>query len=515
MRRGKLLENITIEALWYGGVWIATHEDGKKILIKWWLPGSVVDCKIIKKKKDYYECHITAVRSVDGWLVDGSARCPHYMSPYKDDQSDSSVNLPEWKKWCGWCKWQWISYEKQCALKEEIVHDALKVIWTDRFEFHPIVPSPLEYGYRNKIEFSFGKFLTRYPIQEDKSRKEWFAIEQHWNAWFHKQGEFSKVVDIDQCYLVSEKMHEVYQRLKHELKESWLPVYDAKKHTGVLRHLVMREGVRTGQLLVNISHASNYFHDNVEHRRLWEALIDSWKADEELTSIVTTLVLTHNNGLWDNVQWPEAYLETVRWDGHIYEGLQFEWADLVTFQVSPFSFFQTNTHGAEVLFGNAKKILWNVEGNIIDLYCGSGSIGLSFMHQWVGRHVHGIDIVPSAIKDAKENAKRNWMDHKATFHCGKAEVLLKEWVINDQCFVWKDVIIIDPPRQWVHKDVVTFLCEMKKRYPDHKLLYISCNPVTMARDITWLIAWGYTLDCVQPVDMFPHTHHIEVIWLLQ
>ncbi len=508
--RGKIIENVTIEALWYGGVWIATNEEGKKLLIKWWLPWSVVDCKVVKNKKDFMECHITAVKSLDKWLVDWSARCPHYMSPYAEEKWD----MPEYKKWCGWCKRQWISYEKQWVLKEQIVHSAYKNVWTDRYEFYPIVPSPMEYGYRNKIEFSFWKYLKRHPKQEDGSFEKWFAVEQHWNLWFHKQGEFSKVVWIDKCYLVSEKMHSLYLRIKHDLETSWLPVYDVKKHTWVLRHLVVREGVRTGQLLVNISHASNYFHDNVEHRRIWEALIETWKADEEITNLVTTMVLTHNNGLWDNVQWPEAVLETVWWDGHIYEWLQFKDTDLITFQVSPFSFFQTNTHWAEVLFARAKEILWTVEWNIIDLYCGSWSIWLSFMRQWVWRHVHWIDIVPSAIKDAHNNAKINWLENKATFHCGKAEVLLKEWVIDDQCFVWKDVIVIDPPRQWIHKDVVTFLCDIKKNHPDHKLLYISCNPVTMARDVKALLEWWYWLQCIQPVDMFPHTHHIEVIWLL-
>lgn len=510
LKKWTIINNISIERLWFGGVWIWKMENGKVVLIKWWLPWSVVDGKVMKNKKDYIECHIVNVVSLDANLVDWTARCPHYLSPYAE-QSD----LPEHKQWCGWCKWQGISYEKQCQLKEQIVYDAFKIIKDDRFEFFPIIASPEIYGYRNKIEFSFGKYMRKHP--RDVVVEEWespFAVNEQRNAWFHKQGEFSKVVDIEQCYLVSEKMHAVYTRLKHDLAQSWLPVYDVKRHTWVLRHLVLREWSRTGHLMVNISIASNYFQENLEHNEIWESLLAQWADDQTLHETISTLVLTHNNWLWDNVQWPDARLETIWWDGYIYEWLQFEDVELVRFQVSPFSFFQTNTGWAELLFARAKEIVWTVHWNIIDLYCWSWSIWLSFLRQWLGQYVHGIDIVPSAIDDAYNNAKINWLHEQATFHCGKAEKLLKEWVIDDQCFVWKDLIVIDPPRQWIHKDVVAFLGEIKRRHPDHRLLYISCNPVTMARDVKWLMEVWYKLHALQPVDMFPHTHHIETIWLL-
>jgi len=506
MKRWIILEKVHIESMWFWGVWIATHESGRKLLIKGGLPGSIVDCKVVKKKRDYAECHIVTVHSMDEKWLDGGVKCPHYVFPYWD----LAAWVPEHKSGCGWCKWQSVSYEKQMDLKWWIVDDSFRGIqWMEKVEVFPMIPSPLQFKYRNKIEYSFGKYLRKDPDGDG------FAVAEHWNAWFHKQWQFSKVVDVDQCYLVSDRMHAVYERLKWDLRDSGLPVYDAKRHDWFLRHLVVREWVRTNQLLVNMSIASAWFETHGEHQKIWDKLVSTWRKDEELMSLVTTLVLTHNNWLADIVRGKDSTLEVLRGEWIIFEWLRTwetdEW--LVRFQVSPFSFFQTNTTGAEVLFKRAAEMVGHVGWNLIDLYCGSGSIGIMFHSLGIWKKIHGIDIVESSIKDAHKNAEINGVSDKALYYCGKAEKLVQEWIIDEKCFVWDDLIVVDPPRQWLHKDMVDFLISLRKKFGGCKLLYISCNPVTMARDVELLIEWGYVFKQLQTVDMFPHTPHIESIWI--
>lgn len=452
-------------------------------------------------------CHIVAVHDVDKQRLDGEVKCPHYVFPY----GDISQGVPEHKRGCGWCKWQSVSYQKQLDLKNSIVLDAYHgVQGLENVDVFPILPSPLQFKYRNKIEFSFGKYLRRNVDGEG------FTVAKQWNAWFHKQGEFSKVIDVDQCFLVSETMHSVYARIKHDLQESWLPVYDVKRHEWLLRHLVIREWVRTGQLLVNISMASAWCEKHPKHQKIFDSLVAWWQNDKNIAELVTTLVITHNDWLADIVNGRDSTLEVLWWPGSIFEWLQTGKSDkdMVRFQVSPFSFFQTNTLGAEVLFHRAAEMVWSIDGNIIDLYCWSGTIGIMFHAIGIGNKIHGIDIVESAIFDAQKNAIINGVDDCADYHCWKAEQLVKEWVINEQCFVGDDLIVIDPPRQGMHKDVISFLSALRKQFGSFKLLYISCNPVTMARDVAWLQEGGFTLKQLQPVDIFPHTHHIETIGLL-
>jgi 23S rRNA (uracil1939-C5)-methyltransferase len=319
-------------------------------------------------------------------------------------------------------------------------------------------------------------------------------------------------VDVDQCFLVSEKVHAIYTRIKSDLKKSWIPVYDAKTHLWCLRHLVIREWVRTWHCMVNLALSDVWLVDHPQHQRALDALIH--QRSKELTE-ATTMIITINNWLADIVHNQESTTQICRWEWVIYEWLQFEGIDLLKFQVSPFSFFQTNTLGAEALFTHAKSLLGKkITGNIIDLYCGSGTIWLSFLAQWVGKNLYGIEIVESAVKDAWYNAKINWLSDRSQFWAWKAEKLLLEWTVWDEAFSENDLVIIDPPRSWLHPKVIEFLRKIKQQYWC-MLLYISCNPVTMWRDLEGLLEWGvFTLEKVQPVDMFPQTHHIEMIGVM-
>lgn len=512
IKRNTVLKNLTIDHLGHGGLWIATHESWKKVLIKHGLPGSVVDVKIIKNKKDYIQWEIASVVKAPQDRIDGEVQCPHYSFPYHDGTNA----VPTHKQWCWGCKWQIVPYAKQCELKESIVRDALKtIIDTYSFDWYPLVQSPEVYQYRNKIEFSFGKYLVRNQkdtINELAPNDE-FSIAKHWQMGFHKQWEFSKVVDIDQCFLVSEKVHAIYRRIKEDLLASWIPVYDSKTHKGCLRHLVIREWVRTWHCMINLALSDVWLQEHSQHQRALDQLIH--QRSQELTR-ATTMVLTVNNGLADIVHSHESTTQICRGEWVIYEWLQFEGIDLLRFQVSPFSFFQTNTLGAEALFTHAKDLLGKkITGNIIDLYCGSGTIGLSFLAQWVGKNLYGIEIVESAVKDAWHNAKINWLSGRSKFRAWKAEKLLLEGALWEEVFGENDLVVIDPPRSWLHPKVIEFLRTIKQQH-GCMLLYISCNPVTMGRDLEELLAWGvYTLEKVQPVDMFPQTHHIEMIGVMR
>lgn len=511
IKRNTILTNLTIDRIGHGGLWIANHESGKVVLIKHGLPWSVVDVKVIKNKKDYIQWTIDRVIQSPKQRTDGEVKCPHYAFPYHEG-SDMETH----KQWCGGCKRQVVPYEKQCVLKESIVRDALKpIIDAYSFDWYPLVPSPEIYQYRNKIEFSFGKFLVRNRLDtlNELAPDDEFSTAKHWQMGFHKQWEFSKVVDVDQCFLVSEKVHQIYSRIKSDLIDSWIPVYDPKTHIGCLRHLVVREWIRTWHCMVNLALSDTRLIAHSKHQRILDELINV--RSKELTQ-ATTMVLTTNNGLADIVHSPESTTQICWGEWVIYEWLQFEGIDMLRFQVSPFSFFQTNTLGAEALFAHAKDLLSKqITGNIIDLYCGSGTIGLSFLAQWVGKNLYGIEIVESAVRDAWNNAKINWLSDRSTFWAGKAEKLLLEWTLWEEVFTENDLVIIDPPRSGLHPKVVEFLRKIKEQY-GCTLLYISCNPVTMWRDLEGLLAWWvYILEKLQPVDMFPQTHHIEMIGVMK
>lgn len=561
LKKNTIIENVIIQKIWYGWIGIATHESGRKILVKHALPDSVVTVKIFRTRKDYVEWTIVSVQKIADERMSGDVKCPHYTYPYHKES-----DLIESKTWCGWCRRQVVAYDKQLVLKQSTVDDAMKPI-IDRYQFdsYSIVPSPQVYQYRNKIEFSFGKYMVRSDesrIKQKAERKEkqrredetheeylkrreemrlshevliqnptqdvatlnsisgseWqkkdFSIVEHRQMGFHRQWEFSKVVDVKQCFLVSEKMHRIYDRIKSDLKNSWIPVYDAKQHTWCLRHLVMREWVRTDQMMINLAISDKRLQSHAKDQKKLDVLIEL--RSQELAGEVTTMVMTINNGLADIVHGRDSTIQVMRWEWVIYEGLQFEDTELLKFQVSPFSFFQTNTLGAEELFAHAKNLLEkSITGNIIDLYCGSGTIGLSFLAQWVGKSVYGIEVVESAVTDAERNAKINGMANCSQFFAGKAEKLLLEWVVWEEAFIGNDLVIIDPPRSGLHSTVVRFLRSMKAKY-DFTLLYISCNPVTMERDLQGLLEWWvFSLSKMQAVDMFPQTHHVELIGMMK
>lgn len=502
----KFLENIKIEKLWHGGIWLANHTDGRKIIIKWWpLPWSIVDIRIIKSKKDYIEWHISKIHHIDPEYADGEIKCPHYIYEWinkphwiEENNNESKANP---KKGCGWCKRQIINYNKQLIIKKWLVEESFDITNksenTYNISINNPIPSPKIRWYRNKIEFSFGKYIYK-----------WERLSE-WSLWFHKQGEFAKIVDIDECLLIDSKLNQVYVYLKDILTKSGFDVYDQKFHKWIFRHLMMRQWQNTDQVMAILAISDKNFKSPNDIF----ALKDLIRSDNILSKYINTFVLATNNGLWDIIFAPDSKIENLWWDWYIYEELNINNHNL-KFKISPQSFFQTNTSGAEVLFDTWINILlWEIKQpwwTLLDLYCGAGTIWLAMMQSGLFDKLIWIDVTESSIRDANQNADINNMSDRSEFFAGKAESIVNNLKNLDQM----SAIVIDPPREWLHPDVIKFLINMKKK-TNYKLLYISCNPVTMARDIDMLLdSKLFAIDSIQPMDMFPHTHHIENIWLL-
>lgn len=527
----KIIKGLTIYKIGYWGIWIASLPDWKKVLIKGWaLPWSIVDVHVIKAKKDYVEAHLLEIKKQDPKLITGHAICKHFFSPFMVKE-ENDENLPPYAIGCWGCKRQVMNYESQLSLKEEIVKDAFwKLSKKQDVQILPIIGSPLEENYRNKIEFSFWvyKQLDESFRQEKKKWKNEeellkqgvnkYSIDAKFNLGFHKQGEFSKIIDISQCALISKKANSVYNYLKDLCKNSCLPVYDQKNHQGFFRHLVIREWVNTGQMMVNLSVADSNLDNTTTQIRT--NFLEELQKDSFLKDNVSTFVISYNNGLADIVRNSETEIKTFRWDGYIHEILDFsEYSDnqeeavKATFRISPSSFFQTNTLWAQKLFWTAKQMVWHIDGNILDLYCWAGSIGLSFLKMGLGEELIGVEIVEDAITDAWNNAKINGVEDKCFFVASAAEKMLINYPELEEKIKNIGLVIIDPPREGLHPNVISYLWNLKKEYK-FKLLYISCNPITMARDIELLLNQDFTFKQIQPVDLFPHSHHIEDICVL-
>ncbi len=549
-----ILKNLKVYKLWHGWIWISSLSDGKKVLIKWWaLPGSTVDVTVVKRRKDYIEAHIVETKKYDEKMADWEIFCPHFFIP----KWISEANAWSEKIGCGWCKWQMMSYNTQLWIKQQLVEDAFKKLnknleekWK-KIQILPIIPSPLDKWYRNKIEFSFGVYKQQNPefrqwIKEWKSEEEilktWikkYDIDCNQCCGFHKQWEFAKIVNVDSCGLISEKMNQVYEIIKSLCFNSWLPVFDQKTHQWFFRHLVIREWIHTQQLMVNLS--ISFGNLDAKQTKLREQLMENFQKNEFLKKNVTTFVITYNEWLSDTVKNDQSETKVFWWDGYIHEQLNFvqsrknkdEIIDennenfeqevnnetKLTFRISPFSFFQTNTLWAEKLFWTAFNMLGNIEWNLLDLYCWAGSIGLSLLKQNNGKNKDSeliwIEIVEDAIRDANVNANINWLENQSFFVASPCEKVLNKFPELEEKIKNIGVVVVDPPREWLHPNVIEWIGKLKKEYK-FKLLYISCNPVTMARDIEMLVKdqWFGTKE-VQPVDMFPHTHHIENICILE
>lgn len=452
-----MLEQIRVEDYAAEGKSLA-RVDGKVIFIEQVVPGDVVDVRLGKNKKDWAE----------GMPVRFHSYSPDRVSPFC---SHFGV--------CGGCQWQMLPYEQQLKYKSKQVADVLQRIGKVPLPpIQPILGAAETRFYRNKIEYTFGnkRFLTTEEIKDEQINGNTDV------AGFHARGFFDKVVDIDTCYLQAEPTNAIRLFIKNYAIEQGWPFYDIRNHTGFLRTMQVRL-CTTGEIMVNVVVGEP---DEQKINQLMKAILGNFP---DITTLLYTINTKWNDSLYD--------LEPVAFHG---KGYVIEQLEHFRFKIGPKSFFQTNTKQGEELYKVTREFAeLTGKETVYDLYCGTGSIGI-FVSEKAGQII-GVEMIEAAIDDAKENAALNNLG-RTSFYAG--DVID---ICNDAFFAAHgrpDVIITDPPRAGMHEKLVQKILEMEAPV----VVYVSCNPATQARDLQLLDA-KYRVTKVQPVDMFPHTLHIE------
>lgn len=432
--------------------------DGKVIFIENVVPGDVVDVKLSKNKKDWAEGFVTA------W---------HQYSPDRIEPFCSHFGV------CGGCRWQMLPYPKQLEYKQKQVMDNLQRIGKIQLpEVPPILGAEQTIHYRNKLEYTFSS--RRFLLPEELHDPE--ITPQQNVAGFHARGIFDKVVDIRTCYLQEEPTNQLRLAVRDFAISRNLPFYDIKSHQGWLRTMQVRI-CTTGEIMANIVYG---YEDQAARTALQDHVLGQFPG-------LTTLLYTINPKWNDSLSDLEPQI--VHGKGYVIEKLEdFQ------FKIGPKSFFQTNTRQGERLYQVTREFA-ELTGSqtVYDLYCGTGSIGI-FVSRLASRII-GVEVISEAIEDARENAALNNIPH-ARFFAGDVSD-----ICNDEFFSAEgrpDVIITDPPRAGMHEKLVRKILDMEAPI----VVYVSCNPATQARDLQ-LLDEKYVVTKVQPVDMFPHTHHIE------
>ncbi|HAI83532.1 MAG TPA: 23S rRNA (uracil(1939)-C(5))-methyltransferase RlmD [Chitinophagaceae bacterium] len=446
--------------------------DGKVIFIEQAVPGDIVDVKLTKNKKDWAE---------------------GYPLTYKKYSEQRATPFCSHFGVCGGCQWQMLPYEQQLQYKHRQVVDAMTRIAKlppASFEMHPIVGCEATTEYRNKMEYTYAtrKFIPKEAYIHHKQDAEAAAAQQQQPAaGFHAKGMFDKVVEIDTCHLQAAPTNDIRKFIANFCIEAGIAFYDIKEHQGFIRNVMVRTAT-TGQLMVNVI-------VGYDQPKLIMPLLQAVQtAFPQITTLLYTVNTKRNDSIFD--------LTPVVFSGN---GYIEETLENYRFTISPKSFFQTNSKQAEVLY----RITRDMAGltgkeTLYDLYCGTGSIGIFCSSK--AAKVIGVEVVEQAIEDAKVNAQRNQLEH-THFYAG--DVID---VCNDAFFELHgkpDVVITDPPRAGMHEKLIHKLLQMEAP----TIVYVSCNPATQARDIQ-LLAEKYQVVAMQPVDMFPHTLHIENVALL-
>lgn len=455
-----VLHNVLIEDYAAEGKSIA-RLDGKVIFVEKTVPGDVVDVKLAKNKKDWAEGFPIAFKSYSKDRVEPF--CKHFGV-------------------CGGCIWQMLPYEKQLLYKQQQVTDNLQRIAKVKLpEIFPIKGADSTQHYRNKLEYTFStkKFI---PYEEMKNINKDEAEQAIGAAGFHARGFFDKVVEIETCYLQAEPTNKIRNAVTQFLKEKNFGFYDIRNHVGFMRNMMVRLAT-TGELMVNVVVGENN-PEKIE--QLMQFMVSSFP---EITTLLYTINLKFNDSIFD--QNPIIY----KGKGYILEQLE-----NYQFKISPKSFFQTNTKQAEKLYSITRDFAeLNGTQIVYDLYGGTGSIGIFVSNK--AKKIIGVELIKEAVDDAKENALLNNITNADFFVGDVIDICTDDFFIQHGR---PDVIITDPPRIGMHEKLVKKLLDMEAPV----IVYVSCNPATQARDLA-LLDEKYEVTKVQPVDMFPHTHHIE------
>lgn len=426
------------------------------------IPGETVLAKPFKIRKTFGEAKVLEV--IEKSLHEVTPPCPYFGI-------------------CGGCKLQHLDYEIQIYFKTQQVKDVLaRIGGISSPEVKPCIPAKTLYGYRNKMEFTFSD--RAWTVNPDE-KKAPFAL------GLHPLGHFDKVVNIEKCLLQSEPANNVLKTLHTLFRETNLPAYNIKTHQGTWRFLILRYGFGTGELLV---HWITTRGEKIQSASQWIAQ-ELQKAYPEITSISHS----YNDRLSQVAQGEEE--EILYGNGHFKERIGH-----CVFKISSLSFFQTNTEQAEILFNTIREIGdFQKNERVYDLYCGAGAIGIFIANQV--KEVIGIEIVESAIADAEQNKRENNVQN-VQFILGDVTSVLNNPDFKKN-YGPPDAVIFDPPRGGPHPNTLKDLI----RLGAPKILYVSCNPPILARDAKILSEHGYALRIVQPIDLFPHTGHIETVAL--
>lgn len=435
------------------------------VFIPYVIPGDIVDIQINKKKKNFLE---------------GYAVKFHEYSADRQEPFCSHFGL------CGGCKWQILPYPDQLKFKQKQVVDNLERIGKIKLkQVNDILPSEKTTYYRNKLEFSFSnkRWLTNDEIDNEGNE-----IKQMNALGFHIPKKFDKILDIDHCYLQKEPSNKIRIAVKNYALENNLSFFDLRKQTGFLRNLIIRTST-TNELMVIVSF---YYEDKDEREKLLNHLSGNFT---EITSLMYVINSKPNDSITD------LDIKLFKGNDHFFEIME-----NLKFKIGPKSFYQTNSEQAYNLYKIVREFA-DLSGNenVYDLYTGTGTIANFVAKQ--SKKVIGIEYVKEAIEDAKINSTLNKISN-TEFFAGDIKDILSQEFIDEKGK--PDVIIIDPPRAGMHKNVIeSILYAMPE-----KIVYVSCNPATQARDINLLLD-NYSVEKIQPVDMFPHTHHVENVALLK
>ena len=465
-KKKPFLEDITIEATAAEGNGLA-HVDGKVVFVKQGIPGDVVDVQINKVRSGYSQ----------GFIVRMKSPSPHRLSPFCAHFGT-----------CGGCTWQTLPYAMQTAFKQQQVVDQLSRIGHLQLpEVSPILGSEHTDHYRNKLEFTFSNRRWLLPGEE------WSTLDevQRLGLGFHVSGFFDKVLDIQECHLQREPSNAIRLFVKQYAIDHGLSFYDLRENHGFLRTLTVRT-TSTGEVMLVVCFGGEAQGESARADR--EALLEAIRTRfPEITSLYYVINPKANDTFGD--------LPCTLYSGAeaIYEQME----DL-RFKIGPKSFYQTNSAQAYRLYSVVRDFVREgiqpgEKPVIYDLYTGTGTIAL-FLSA-LARKVVGIEYVPEAIEDAKVNARDNHIDNTAFFAGDMKDVLNADFIAaNGQ----PDVVVLDPPRAGIHPDVAQVLLACAPK----RMVYVSCNPATQARDLA-VFAPHYNIVHVQPVDMFPHTTHVE------
>lgn len=454
MKKGQIYEG-TIESIGFpnkGKVVVAGEEDFA--MVKNGIPGQKIRFSVNKKRQGKVEGRLLEV--IEPSPLEMDSPCPHFGQ-------------------CGGCNYQTLPYEEQRKIKEKQVYQMMDQAVQGDYIWEGVAPSPITSRYRNKMEFSFGDEYKDGPLA----------------LGMHKRGSFHDIVTVDECQIVDEDFRLILKRTLEYARESGLPYYHRMRHEGFFRHLLVRKAIKTQEILVDIVTTTQ---ENYIERFDMKAWADSL-LELPLKGKITGILHTKNDSVADVVK--DEGTSVIFGQDFFYEELLG-----LKFKITPFSFFQTNSLGAEVLYEKAREYIGDTKDKVVfDLYSGTGTIAQVLAP--VAKRIVGVEIVEEAVVAARENAKLNGLSN-CSFWAGD---VLK---VIDELGEVPDLIMLDPPRDGVNPKAL----EKIIRFGVDRMVYIACKPTSLARDLEMLQGRGYKVEKIACVDLFPGTVHVETLCLL-